>query len=83
MAERRGISSFSVLLLMAVAAVVGIACLPRLKVQYTPTTGSDEIRVVYYYPGASARTVEAEVTSRLEGVFSTIRSVSSTRSVSA
>lgn len=82
MAERRGISSFSVLLLMAVAAVVGIACLPRLKVQYTPTTGSDEIRVVYYYPGASARTVEAEVTSKLEGVFSTIRSVSSTRSVS-
>ena len=82
MAERRGISSFSVLLLMAVAAVVGIACLPRLKVQYTPTTGSDEIRVAYYYPGASARTVEAEVTSKLEGVFSTIRGVSSTRSVS-
>ncbi|MBP5625481.1 MAG: efflux RND transporter permease subunit [Bacteroidales bacterium] len=82
MAERRGISSFSVLLLMAVAAVVGIACLPRLKVQYTPSTGSSEISVGYRYFGASERTVESEVTSKLEGVLSTIREVSSTRSIS-
>ena len=82
MAERRGISSFSVLLLMAVAAVVGIACLPRLKVQYTPTATSSDIAVRYSYPGASARTVEAEVTSKLEGVLSTIRSVSSISSES-
>ena len=82
MAERRGISSFSVLLLMAVVAVVGIACLPRLKVQYTPTSSSSEITVQYSYFGASERTVESEVTSRLEGVLSTIREVTSTRSVS-
>ena len=82
MAGRRGISSFSVLLLMAVAAVVGIACLPRLKVQYNPTTASSEITVHYSYPGASARTVEAEVTSKLEGVLSSIREVSYTNSVS-
>lgn len=82
MAGRRGISSFSVLLLMAVAAVVGIACLPRLKVQYTPTSSSSKISVSFSYPGASARTVEAEVTSKLEGVLSTIRAVSSTSSIS-
>lgn len=82
MAGRRGISSFSVLLLMAVAAVVGIACLPRLKVQYNPTTASSEISVYYSYPGASARIVEAEVTSKLEGVLSSIREVSETNSVS-
>ena len=78
----KGISSFSVLLLMAVAAVVGIACFPRLKVQYNPTAVSRNITVSYSYPGASARIVEAEVTSKLEGVLSTIRAVEATSSVS-
>ena len=82
MAERRGISSFSVLLLMAVAAVVGIACFPRLKVQYNPTAATRNISVSYQYPGASARIVEAEVTTPLEGVLSTIRACSGVSSVS-
>ena len=70
MAECRRISSFSVLLLMAVAAVVGIACFPRLKVQYNPSAATRNITVNFSYPGASARIVEAEVTSKLEGVLS-------------
>ncbi len=82
MAERRRISSFSVLLLMAVAAVVGIACFPRLKVQYNPTAATRNISVSYQYPGASARIVEAEVTAPLEGVLSTIRACSGVSSVS-
>ena len=82
MAERRRISSFSVLLLMAVAAVVGIACFPRLKVQYNPIAATRNITVNFSYPGASARIVEAEVTSKLEGVLSTIRAVEATSSVS-
>ena len=40
MQGRKGISSFSVLLIMAVASVVGIACVSMLKVQYTPPTSS-------------------------------------------
>ena len=82
MAERKGISSFSILLLMAVAAVVGIACFSMLKVQYTPTASTKELSVRYSYPGASARIVEAEVTSKLEGVISTIRSCSGISSTS-
>jgi len=82
MAKGRGISSFSVLLLMAAAAVVGIACFPKLKVQYTPTEADKEISVSFNYPGASARIVEAEVTSKLEGVLSTIRSCSGISSYS-
>ena len=82
MAERRRISSFSVLLLMAVAAVVGIACFPRLKVQYNPSAATRNISVSYQYPGASARIVEAEVTAPLEGVFSTIRACSGVSSIS-
>jgi multidrug efflux pump subunit AcrB len=81
--RRRGISSFSVLLLMAVIAVVGLACSSMLKLQYTPSASGSDIRVSYSYPGASARIVEAEVTSRLEGVLSGIRSCTGIRSTSS
>lgn len=82
MAERRGISSFSVVLLMAVAAVVGAACFSMLKVQYTPSPTEKRLSVNYSYPGASARIVEAEVTSKLEGVLSGIRACTGINSVS-
>ena len=77
----KGISSFSVLLLMAVAAVVGGACFSLLKIQYTPSAPERTVNVSYSYPGASARILEAEVTSPLEGVLSNIkgcRSITST-----
>ncbi len=83
MGTRRGISSFSVLLLMAVVAVVGLACFSMLKLQYTPSVSGSDIRVSYSYTGASARIVEAEVTSRLEGVLSGIRSCTGIKSTSS
>lgn len=78
----KGISSFSVVLLMAVAAIIGAACFSMLKVQYTPSAAGNEITVKFSYPEASARIVESEVTSKLEGVFSTITSCSKVSSVS-
>lgn len=83
MAGRKGISSFSVLLMMAVVAVVGMACFSMLKVQYAPSVTDSSITVRYSYPGASSRIVEAEVTSRLEGVLSGIRSCTGVQSLSS
>lgn len=79
--KRKGISPFSVLLLMAVTAVVGAACFSMLKVQYTPSSQDKQITVTYGYPGASPRIVEAEVTSKLEGVLSNIKECKSVRSL--
>lgn len=61
---------------------VGIACLPMLNVQYKPSSTSRTIRVTWSYPGASPEVVEAEVTSRIEGVMSRISGNSGTSSVS-
>lgn len=82
MEGKRGISSFSVLLLMAVTAIVGAAGFSMLKVQYTPSSPSREVSVSFSYPGASSRVVESEVTSLLEGVLSNIRGCRSVSSVS-
>ena len=80
MGNGKGISSFSVLLLMAVAAVVGFAAVSSLKVQYSPSVPERNVTVSFSYPGASAYVVEAEVTSVIEGALSNVtarRSVSS------
>lgn len=82
MAEGRRISSFSVLLIMAVTALVGIACFSQLRVQYAPSVSDKSLTVSFSYPGASARIVEAEVTSRLEGGLANIKECSGIQSVS-
>lgn len=82
MEKKNGISAFSVILLMTAAAVVGIASLGLLNVQYTPSVPDRSIHVGFNFPDASARVVEAEVTSKLEGVLSSINNCSGISSVS-
>lgn len=72
MTPMRRIPSFSVLLVMAVLSVIGIASLPLLNIQYKPSSASRTITVSFSYPGASPEIVEAEVTSKLEGVISRV-----------
>ena len=64
------IPAFSALLLMVALSFVGIACLPMLNIKYKPSDSGRTIRVTWSYPGASPEIVEAEVTSRIEGVMS-------------
>lgn len=81
--ERKYPSSFSVLLLSVAAAAIGVVSLWMLNIQYTPSIPRRSIRVSYSYPDASARTVEAEVTSKLEGVLSCVSGVSGISSTSS
>ena len=80
--RRRGIPAFSVLLIMAVAAIVGIASVPMLNVQYAPTVTGRSIGVSFSWNGASERIMEAEVTSKIEGVLSGMKNCTSILSVS-
>jgi multidrug efflux pump subunit AcrB len=69
------ISAFSVILVMVVLMVVGAAMIPLLKVQYRPSENRNGFSVSFSYGGASARVVEQEVTSKLEGVLGSIDGV--------
>lgn len=71
--RNRGIPPFTVLLLMAVMAVIGIAILPTLDIRYTPEEQKNSITVSFEWPNTSERIVEAEVTSKIEGILSGIR----------
>jgi multidrug efflux pump subunit AcrB len=61
---------------MIVLMVVGGAMIPLLKVQYTPSDRRSGFSVSFEWPGVSARVIEAEVTSKLEGVLASIEGVS-------
>ena len=70
MAGKTQISNFSILLLSVAVAVIGIASLRTLIIQYSPSVPVRTIRINYRLPNASARVVETDVTSKLEGVIS-------------
>ncbi|MDR0510971.1 MAG: efflux RND transporter permease subunit, partial [Rikenellaceae bacterium] len=69
---RHKLSPFSVLLVMAVMMVAGAAVIPLLNVQYTPPRTASSISVRFSWPGASARLVEQEATSVIEGGLSMV-----------
>ena len=93
------IPPFSVVLIMVALSLIGVASLRRLNIQYTPTAEERTLRrlniqytptaeertltVSFNYPNASAETVEAEATSKLEGVLSGLDHVSGVSSTSS
>lgn len=75
MARLRYISSFSVIVTFIAAALLGCALVPMLPVKLVPSETLPAIGVGFTMPGASARTVESEVTSRLESALNRIPGV--------
>lgn len=80
---RRGIPAFSVLLIMAALTVIGIATLPMLNIQYTPSASERRIDLYFSWPDASARLIEQSATSRIEGALSTVAGCENVSSRSA
>lgn len=67
--------TFTVLILFTCLSIIGVALLPLLTVQLTPSKNTPTIHVKYEWNDASAKIIEQEVTSKLEGVFNTIKGV--------
>lgn len=69
------IPSFSVLLIFAVLITVGAALIPSLNLQYMPRSKQQQLSISYYWQNASARVIESEVTSKIEGYISSISGI--------
>ncbi len=82
MPSRHRLSSFSILLIMGALMLIGGVLIPRLNVQYTPPAKTNNISVFFNWSGASARVIETEVTSRIEGILARIDGVDYLNSVS-
>ena len=67
------IPSFSVLLIFAVLITVGAALIPSLNLQYLPREKQQTMSIYFYWQNASARVIEREVTSKIDGSISSIK----------
>lgn len=76
-------SSFSILIVFILLMIVGASLLPLLNVQLTPSRSLPGLTVGYRWPDASARVIEQEVTSKLEGLFSSVKGIKEVSSVSS
>lgn len=69
------ISPFQVILVMVTLMVIGVTMIPLLNIQYSPGVSQKGISVWYSWSGASARVVEQEVTSKIEGALAPISGI--------
>lgn len=67
--------SFSIIVIFTALAIVGCALIPRLPVKLMPSRMLPSLTVSFSMPNAAARVVEAEVTSKLEGLLARIEGV--------
>ncbi len=77
------LSSFSILIIFILLMIVGVSLLPLLNLQLTPSRSLPGLSVSYNWPDASARVIEQEVTSKLEGLFNGVKGIKEVSSVSS
>jgi len=67
------LSPFSTILVFTAFILIGLSLIPILDIQLSPSRSANNLSVSYSWPNASARLIEQEVTSTLEGLFSSIK----------
>ncbi|NIJ46580.1 multidrug efflux pump subunit AcrB [Wenyingzhuangia heitensis] len=77
------LSTFTTLTIFGCLFLVGLCLIPILSVQLVPSRKQSSLNIIYSWKNASAKVIEQEVTSKLEGIFNTINGVKSIRSSSS
>lgn len=75
-------SSFTLIVTFVCLSLVGLALVPLLPVKLSPSRDMPGLSVSFSMPGNSARVVETEVTSRLEGMLSRVNGIKNITSTS-
>ncbi|MDR2586150.1 MAG: efflux RND transporter permease subunit, partial [Prevotellaceae bacterium] len=76
------ISAFSTVLVMLVLMTIGAGVVPLLSLQFTPAERTQYITVSFGWANASAKVIEQEATSKIEGVLAGVRGVQKISSTS-
>lgn len=73
---------FRVIIIFVVLAVIGVAVVPGLKVNFTPNYTSPSLYITYSLPNSSPDIVERLATSPIENAFSQVKGVNKIYSIS-
>ncbi|MCF8360954.1 MAG: efflux RND transporter permease subunit [Prolixibacteraceae bacterium] len=74
--------AFSIIVVFCMFMIIGACFIPLLNIQLNPSTALPQTTVTYYWNNASARVIEQEVTTPLEGVLNQVKGVKNISSVS-
>ena len=75
--------NFSILLVMCILMVIGVALTPRLDISNEPRPEQGKtLTISYWWQNASAKVVEQNITSRIEAAVSAVKGVEKVSSVS-
>lgn len=75
-------SSFTIIMVFVLLMLVGLAVSPLLNIRLNPSRTTPSTQVSFYWPEASARVVEQQVTAPIEGVLSQLTGLKNITSVS-
>ena len=68
-------SSFTINIVFVILALAGLSLIPRLTLKLNPGYIANSLTISYSWPDAASGVMEHEVTSKLEGTFSTLRGI--------
>lgn len=69
------LSSFTILTCFVCLCIIGASMIPLLSVQLNPSRSTPTLNVGFSWHNVSAKVIEQEVTSKLEGVFNTVKGI--------
>ncbi|MFC0878289.1 efflux RND transporter permease subunit [Saccharicrinis sp. FJH2] len=75
MNKKHNISSFSTITMFVLVLIVGLALIPLLHLNLEPTGALPSVTISYRMPGTTGEIIDAEVTTPMEGMLSTVSGV--------
>ncbi len=82
MNKKNRLSPFSVIIAFVALMLIGVSLVPYINLQLEPSRSLPTLGISYYWPDASAKVIEQEVTSKLEGLFNSVKGIKNITSVS-
>ncbi|QZE15654.1 efflux RND transporter permease subunit [Halosquirtibacter laminarini] len=80
---RSKLSAFSIILIFSGLIIIGTSLVPLINFQLEPSRSLPSIVISYSWPDASARVIEKEVTTKVEGLLNSIRGIQEIKSVTS
>ena len=82
MSNSRNFSSFTLIVTFVCLSLIGVVLVPLLPVKLAPSRTLPGLTVSFSMPGNSSRVIEAEVTSKLEGMMARVKGIRKVNSTS-
>jgi multidrug efflux pump subunit AcrB len=79
---KKKVSSFSIIIIFFCLSIIGASLIPLLGIQLAPSRTSPSLSVSFSWNDVAAKVIEQEITSKLEGVFNTVKGVKDITSTS-